>query len=116
MTLASPPFAETVVGPCADVPIPPSGRPRLLIRGSVSPAVRDVQRRLNDIHARRFMASLPGIDRAPLLEDCVFGKDTFAAVLSFQRIAFPGNPAEHDGKVGPHTWAALDASALPGPG
>jgi hypothetical protein len=115
VAIESPPFAESVVGPCADVPTPPSARPGLLIRGAVHPAVRDLQRRLNDIHARRFLASLPGIDKAPLLEDCIFGKDTFAAVLSLQRIAFPGNTAEHDGKVGPHTWAALDAAAIPLP-
>jgi len=115
VAIESPPLIESVVGPCADIPTPPSARPALLIRGAVHPAVRDVQRRLNDIHAQRFLASLSGIDKAPLLEDCIFGKDTYAAVLSFQRIAFPGNPAEHDGKVGPHTWAALDAAAAPVP-
>jgi hypothetical protein len=30
---------------------------------------------------------------------------------SFQRIAFPGQPTEHDGKLGPHTWAQLDRLA-----
>ena len=112
MAVAFAEFAEAVVGPCADVPVPPSARPRLLIRGSVHPAVRDVQRRLNVIHARLLSTGRPGLDNAPLVEDCNYGKNTFAAVLSFQRIAFPGNPSEHDGKVGPHTWAALDAALV----
>jgi hypothetical protein len=106
------PFAEATAGPCADVPVPPSARPRLLIRGSVHPAVRDVQRRLNVVHTTELLGGRPGLDQVPLVEDCIFGPKTFAAVLSFQRLAFPAQPQEHDGKVGPKTQAALDAFAL----
>lgn len=39
--------------------------------------------------------------------DGKFGKDTLAAVLQFQGIAFPGQPGEWDGVVGPKTRAKL---------
>ena len=111
------PAAAPVAGSCPDVPVPPSKRPRLLVRGSVHSAVREVQRKLNAFHAYQVAAGLPGLRDAPLVEDCVFGKHTFAAVKSFQELVFPGMPVEHDGKVGPHTWGQVDAIALgPGPG
>jgi hypothetical protein len=76
---------------------------------SVHSAVREVQRKLNALHAYRVAAGLSGLDDAPLDEDCIYGRHTRAAVRSFQRLAFPGQPSEVDGKVGPRTWAQLDA-------
>ncbi|GMA15728.1 hypothetical protein E5F05_06105 [Deinococcus metallilatus] len=109
-TLA-PDLAE-VAGPCADVTVAPADRPRLLIRGSVHPAVREVQRKLNAFHFAQILRGQPGLPGVPLTEDCVFGAHTQAAVLEFQRQVFPGLTAEHDGKVGAHTWAQLDAVVL----
>lgn len=105
-------------GPCPDVPVPPAQRPRVLTRPAVHPAVRDAQRRLNRFHQLEVAAGRPGLERAPLAEDCMFGPATLAAVLSFQRTVFPGQPSEHDGKIGPKTWAKLDLVGLvpvPGP-
>ena len=48
--------AEAVVGPCADVPVPPASRPLRLLRGAVHPAVRDAQRRMNTFHAAEVAA------------------------------------------------------------
>jgi peptidoglycan hydrolase-like protein with peptidoglycan-binding domain len=108
---------ELAPGSCPDVPVPASRRPRVLVRGSVHSAVREIQRKLNAFHAYQVAAGLPGLRDAPLVEDCIFGKNTYTAVKSFQELVFPGLPAEHDGKVGPHTWGQLDAIALgPGPG
>jgi peptidoglycan hydrolase-like protein with peptidoglycan-binding domain len=104
-----------VKGSCPDVVVPPAKRPRVLLRGSVHSAVREIQRKLNGFHAYRLAAGQPGLRDAPLVEDCIFGQHTEAAVRSFQELAFPGQPVEHDGKVGPHTWAQLDAIVL-GPG
>jgi hypothetical protein len=103
-----PTLAQAVPGPCPDVPIPPPARPRLLIRGAVHPAVRDAQRRLNIFHLREVAAGRPGLVEAPLLEDCIFGRRTFNALLALQQLVFPGLPVEHDGKLGPKTWAELD--------
>lgn len=41
--------------------------------------------------------------------DGVYGPKTKAAVLAFQLDAFPGQPGEWDGVVGPKTWAKLGA-------
>ncbi len=102
--------AETVTGPCPDVPVPSSRRPELLKRGSVPQSViREVQRKLNAFHAYRVAAGLPGLADTPLGEDCLFGPHTYNAVESFQKLVFPGVPTEHDGMVGHRTWAQLDA-------
>jgi peptidoglycan hydrolase-like protein with peptidoglycan-binding domain len=112
--------AETVVGPCADVPVPVAARPRLLVRGAVHPAIRDAQRRLNAFHAAEVAAGragLAGLAVAPLVEDCVFGKATQQALIAFQQQVFPGLTAAHDGRLGPKTWAEFDrVVAPPGPG
>jgi hypothetical protein len=103
---------DLVPRPCPDVPVPASQRPRVLVRGSVHSAVREAQRKLNAFHAYRLAAGLPGLRDAPLVEDCIFGRHTFEAVKSFQELVFPGMPVEHDGKIGSHTWAQLDAIAV----
>jgi Protein of unknown function (DUF4056)/Putative peptidoglycan binding domain len=107
---------ESVVGPCADVPVPAAARPRLLVRGAMHPAVRDAQRRLNAVHASLAAAGGTGLAGAPLVEDCIFGRATRQALIAFQQNVFPGATAEHDGKLGARTWAQLDrVAALPGP-
>lgn len=98
-------------GPCKDVAAPH----RLLLRGAVHPAVREAQRKLNLVDFQETEAGRPGLTDAPLVEDCVFGEKTFNAVVSFQTLAFPGQPAEHDGKIGDRTWAALDQRAATSP-
>ncbi|GAB3422736.1 DUF4056 domain-containing protein [Flindersiella endophytica] len=118
-------FAEDVepaglaeaVGPCPDVEVAPAARPKLLVRGSVDSAVRNAQARLNAYHAAEVSAGRSGLPGAPLREDCQFGNGTFGAVLAFQKQVFPGVPAEHDGRIGSHTWAKLDlfAPAAPPP-
>ena len=50
---------ESVPGPCADVLVTASMRPALLIRGSVHPAVRDAQRRINAFHTAELAAGRP---------------------------------------------------------
>lgn len=106
------PDSAEAAGPCPDVTVAPADRPRLLIRGSVHPAVREVQRKLNAFHFAQLLRGQPGLPGIPLTDDCIFGRLTQAAVLEFQRQVFPGLGAEHDGKVGPHTWAQLDAVVL----
>jgi hypothetical protein len=39
--------------------------------------------------------------------DGIYGKDTAAAVLAFQKMMWKTTPSEWDGKVGPKTWAKL---------
>lgn len=95
---------ETIEGPCPDVETPH----RLVSRGSVHPAVREAQRKLNHFHQLEVTSGRPGLPNAPLKEDCRFGKKTTEAVLEFQRRVFPEQPREHDGKIGDHTWAQLD--------
>jgi hypothetical protein len=91
--------ATTVRGPCADTLVRP--HPPLLIRRSVHPAVREAQRKLN--------IAASGSEAGPLVLDCIFGPLTEAAVRAFQTTSFPGNPREVDGRIGPHSWAKLDA-------
>lgn len=83
-------------------------RPPLLIRGSVHPSVREAQSKLNVFHSQQIAAGAPGLDGAPLALDGIFGDATSKAVVSFQKAVFPDNPAEWDGKIGPHTWEELD--------
>jgi hypothetical protein len=107
--------AEAVPGPCPDVAVPPANRPKLLYRNSTHPAVREAQRKLNTSHANRIASGLPGLDAAPLVDDCIFGKNTEDALKSFQRIVFPREPKQHDGILGPLTWAQLDLVVPNGP-
>jgi hypothetical protein len=91
--------ATPIPGPCPDTLVRP--HPPLLIRRSVHPAVREAQRKLN--------IAASGSEAGPLVLDCIFGPLTEAAVRAFQTTSFPGNPREVDGRIGPHTWAKLDA-------
>jgi hypothetical protein len=100
---------QLTTGPCPDIASPH----RLLIQGSVHSAVREAQRKLNLFHAKELAAKRVGLADAPLVEDCVFGSHTFNAVLSFQRQQFAADRKEHDGKIGDHTWAAIDTAAAP---
>jgi hypothetical protein len=110
-------LSESVVGPCPDTVITAAHRPKLLVRGSVHPAVRDAQRRMNAFSRAEVSASRPPLSDTPLREDCVFGPATQRALISFQQRVFPGVLAEHDGRLGPKTWAEFDrvAAAPPGP-
>ncbi|NIJ18685.1 subtilisin family serine protease [Sphingomonas naasensis] len=86
--------------------------PRPTIRqGSRGPAVTEAQTRLNTVHAGRVASGAPGLDRCPLATDGVFGANTRAATVAFQRTAFPGQPGEWDGVIGPRSWAALIAAS-----
>jgi phosphatidylserine/phosphatidylglycerophosphate/cardiolipin synthase-like enzyme len=84
----------------------PVGRP-MIRSGSRGPAVIDAQQRLNQVHAQQLAAGVAGIDSCPLVVDGIFGQNTRKATVSFQRVAFPGQPNEWDGIIGPHTWTAL---------
>ncbi|MBF0686378.1 MAG: S8 family serine peptidase [Cellulomonas sp.] len=108
--------AESVPGRCPDVVVLPRDRPRVLVRGAVHPAVREVQRKLNAFSRHRVAAGAPALPGTPLVEDCVLGGRTADAVVELQRVTMPGQPREHDAKVGPHTWEQLDAVAVPVPG
>jgi hypothetical protein len=85
----------------------------IIRRGSRGPAVAEAQTKLNAAHAH-FAANGPGLTNCPLIVDSAFGGQTYGAVLSFQRRVFPGQSAEWDGVVGPHTWAMLDRHAAGG--
>lgn len=76
--------------------------------GSRGPAVAEAQGRLNAVHAAELAAGRAGLDRCPLAVDGIFGDNTRRAVIALQRRAFPGQPSEWDGILGPKTWAALD--------
>lgn len=89
-----------------------SGEPgarSLLQRGARGPSVQEAQIKLNIVHRRRLESGMPGLTAAPLLEDGIFGDLTRQATVSFQRLAFPDQPREWDGAIGPRTWAMLDA-------
>lgn len=96
---------QRVEGPCLDVEVRPHP---LVVRKSVHPAVREAQTKLNQVHQQQTAAGRQALTDAPLVPDCVFGGKTFNATVSFQQLVFPGQPAEHDGKIGDKTWAELD--------
>ncbi|MGK9171301.1 S8 family serine peptidase [Inquilinus limosus] len=75
--------------------------------GSVGPAVVDLQRRLNALHAQRLAAGRPGLGDLPLAEDGRFGPRLHAAVLALQRLAPPGLVPAPDGIMGRASWNAL---------
>ncbi|WP_158298659.1 OmpA family protein [Sphingomonas psychrotolerans] len=86
--------------------------PRPTVRqGSRGPAVTEAQTRLNTVHATRVTGGERGLDRCPLTVDGVFGANTRAATVAFQRTAFPNQPGEWDGVIGPRTWTALIAAS-----
>jgi hypothetical protein len=94
----------------------PPGARTMLRRGSRGPGVQEAQQKLNQVHARRLATGSGGLEACPLVDDGVFGDLTHRATVSFQRLAFPGQPNEWDGVIGPKTWAMLDVmSAGPVP-
>ena len=93
-----------------EAPEPPAQR-RMIRSGSNGPDVAEAQSLLDRIDARRSAAGASRIANCPLTVDGRFGALTRGAVVSFQRIAFPGQPNEWDGVVGPRTWAMLDLHA-----
>lgn len=56
-----------------------------------------LQGELNQIDSMIFKLSIDG----------QFGSHTEAAVVTFQKVAFPNDSSQWDGQVGPHTWGAL---------
>ena len=101
------PLGEAELDFAAETPAgPPVSRPTIRT-GSRGPAVIDAQQRLNEVHADRRARGESGIADCPLATDGIFGAHTRAATVSFQRVAFPGQPSEWDGIIGPHTWTAL---------
>jgi outer membrane protein OmpA-like peptidoglycan-associated protein len=134
-TAATPPAAAPAAAPAGDDPVAalktdvqfyvppeqsdwaeaaPPGARSMIRRGSRGPGVQEAQQKLNQVHARRIATGSHGLDSAPLVEDGIFGDLTHRATLSFQRLAFPGQPNEWDGVIGPKTWAMLDVmSATP---
>lgn len=91
---------------------PPFAHPTIR-RGSSGPSVAEAQSKLNRVHTRGLLDGSGPIDKCPLEVDGKFGPLTQDAVRSFQRHAFPNQPNEWDGIVGPKTWAMLDAMAGP---
>lgn len=93
--------AVTAVLQRAPLSVPSAAAPKrpLLVRGSKGSQVRVLQQRLS------------ALGTSPALKvDGDFGGKTFDAVLEFQKEQFPGDEKEWDGKVGPHTWGAIDAA------
>jgi phosphatidylserine/phosphatidylglycerophosphate/cardiolipin synthase-like enzyme len=80
-------------------------------RGSRGVLVREAQTRLNTVHARNLAQGRPGLRGAPLEVDGVFGQATQNAVVSFQQQAFPNEPREWDGIIGPKTWEKLHVAS-----
>ncbi|ATY30901.1 phospholipase D-like domain-containing protein [Sphingomonas psychrotolerans] len=110
------PLGEAELDFAAETLPPPTARPTIRT-GSRGPAVIDAQQRLNEVHADRRARGESGIADCPLATDGIFGAHTRAATVSFQRVAFPGQPSERDGIIGPRTWTALLARTgrRPGP-
>jgi len=96
-------------GETALPPLPPA-RP-MIRQGSSGPAVAEAQGLLNRIDEQRAANGLGRVERCPLTIDARFGPNTRGATVSFQRVAFPGQPNEWDGIIGPRTWAMLDLHA-----
>ena len=70
-------------------------------------AVKRIQRGLIKLSGHPMPISFPnGPDGEP---DGKFGQETFDAVVAFQKKVFPGQPNEHDGKVGIKTLEKMDA-------
>ncbi|NIJ18683.1 phosphatidylserine/phosphatidylglycerophosphate/cardiolipin synthase-like enzyme [Sphingomonas naasensis] len=114
------PLGEAELAFGETLPPPPASRPTIRT-GSRGPAVIDAQQRLNMVHADRSARGESGLADCPLATDGIFGAHTRAATVSFQRVAFPGQPSEWDGVIGPRTWTALLAHTArrpprPGPG
>src|SRR5215472_4853413 len=78
--------------------------------GDSGPAVREVQAKLNRIHADLTALGLAGLAGCPLPEDGRFDVRMAQAVLAFQLQVF-SDPAQWDGVVGPATRAQLDLLA-----
>ncbi|WP_242138818.1 phospholipase D-like domain-containing protein [Sphingomonas sp. TREG-RG-20F-R18-01] len=91
-----------------------SGHPMIRL-GSQGESVGECQSKLNRVDARLVGDAGSGLDNCPLRVDAIFGPRTRAAVVSFQKFAFPFQPSEWDGVVGPHTWGALDVHAATKP-
>lgn len=93
--------------------IEPAPGPHSLIRkGSTGPAVAEAQSKFNRIHAGWISEGLPPIEACPLEIDGKFGAATEKATRSFQRKAFPAQPSEWDGVIGPKTWSMIELHAL----
>ena len=105
------PCKDKIVGKCKDEIV----SHRRILRGSVHPAVREAQCKLNLFHEQQTKQSLPGLVDAPLVLDCVFGQKTFNATVSFQKIVFPKDPQFHTGNIFEKTWAELDKISLTTP-
>jgi hypothetical protein len=69
--------------------------------GAAGAAVKDLQHRLNTLHARRTAAGQPGLGDMPLAEDGRYGPRMRAAVQALQRLAPPGLVPRPDGVIGP---------------
>lgn len=89
--------------------------------GARGPAVAELQRRLNALHAARTSRGLMGLGDMPLREDGSYGPRVRTAVLALQSLAPTGIIPRADGVVGPATWRALallettSAAASPSP-
>ena len=85
---------DTQAYPIVNIPI--------LRQGSRGEAVKKIQRHLIN------MGYLPAKTKSGKdSDDGIFGPGTKAAVLAFQKFAFPGQPKEHDGIVGKNTARSL---------
>ena len=83
-----------------------AARPALRL-GSVHPAVRELQRKLNRIDSDLKALALPGLEGCPLRETDRFDAQTAQAVTAFQQQVFD-DPMKWDGVMGSETWAQLD--------
>lgn len=108
MTLNLDPFSVEL----PPVKLPTLARPPTLAFGAVHPSVAELQSKLNAAHLYLLAAGETGLPYMPLVIDGHFGLRTREAVLAFQRRAFH-YPHDHDGLVGPRTWANLDALLAP---